>query len=213
MLRPLILVFTLLLTVCVCQASTGPRLLVLGDSLSAAYGLPTEEGWVALLAQHLEQSGSNYQVVNASISGETTQGGLVRLPPLITRHQPSLVIIELGANDGLRGFPLPVMNDNLRQMIALSQDSGAEVLLIGMRIPPNYGSKYTAMFHNSFRDLASESQVPLVPFLLEGVAAVEGMIQADGLHPTSEAQSRILDNVLQTLLPMLDDNIKQPANP
>lgn len=182
------------------------RLLVVGDSLSAAYGLPLEAGWVALLQDHLEQQAIPVAVINASISGDTTQGGLSRLPALLQSHTPEVVILELGANDGLRGFPPHLISANLQQMIQQSQRSGATVLLIGMRIPPNYGAKYTSMFYNNYQQLAEQEKIALVPFLLEGVAAEEGMMQADGLHPTAAAQDTMLQNVLPALMPLLDSD-------
>jgi acyl-CoA thioesterase-1 len=181
------------------------RLLVVGDSLSAAYGFALNAGWVALLSDDLEQRGARLEVINASISGDTSQGGLARLPALLKTYEPAVVIIELGANDGLQGFPLQLMTDNLQQMIRQSKQSGARVLLIGMRIPPNYGSKYTSMFYLSYQQLAQQEQIALVPFLLEGIATVEGMMQADGLHPTATAQTSLLQTVLPELLPLLDD--------
>lgn len=180
------------------------RLLIVGDSLSAAYGLPVEAGWVALLQDYLEQREMSVAVINASISGDTTQGGLSRLPVLLQSHKPDVVILELGANDGLRGFPPQLISANLQHMVQQSKQSGASVLLLGMRIPPNYGAKYTSMFYNNYQQLAEQEQIALVPFLLEGVAAQEGMMQADGLHPTAAAQDTLLQNVLPALLPLLD---------
>jgi acyl-CoA thioesterase-1 len=181
------------------------RLLVVGDSLSAAYGLAVNAGWVALLGDHLEQRGTSIEVINASISGDTTQGGLARLPALLQAYEPAVVIIELGANDGLQGFPLQSMTDNLQQMIRQSKRSGARVLLVGMRIPPNYGTKYTAIFFHSYQQLAQQEHIALVPFLLEGIATEEGMMQADGLHPTAAAQATLLQTILAELLPLLDE--------
>ena len=189
------------------------RLLVLGDSLSAAYGLPVESGWVALLQQYLEQHELPIAVINASISGDTTQGGLSRLPDLLRSYTPAIVILELGANDGLRGFPPQLISDNLQQMIQQSKQGGARVLLLGMRIPPNYGAKYTSMFYNNYQQLAEQEQIALVPFLLKGVAAEPGMMQADGLHPTAAAQDTLLQNVLPALLPLLDQAHSQPSRP
>ncbi len=214
MLKPLLIALTLLLLAAPSHANnTATRLLVLGDSISAAYGLPRDEGWVALLDDYLKNEKLDFEVINASISGDTTQGGKARLPALLQTYQPAIVILELGANDGLRGFPLHIMRDNLRQMIRQSRDSGARVLLVGMRIPPNYGSKYTAMFYDSFHGLAEEEQISLVPFFLEGVAAHDGMMQADGLHPTARAQDILFRNVLPGLLPLLEpQNPSQPAS-
>ncbi len=182
------------------QAKT---LLVLGDSLSAAYGLPAEQGWVSLLEQELKQRRLADRVVNASISGETSSGGLQRLPRLLADHRPDLVLLELGANDGLRGTPLQVMEQNLRRMVELSQASGAEVMLIGIRIPPNYGPQYTQRFYSIYPDLAREYQLPLVPFLLERVALKPQLMQSDGLHPTAAAQPILLQTVWPHLYPLL----------
>ncbi len=185
-------------------------ILVLGDSLSAAYGVAMESGWVALLDQHLDDAELSINVVNASISGETTQGGLARLPNLLSQYTPELVIIELGANDGLRGFPLHLIRANLEQLISLSKESGARVLLLGMRIPPNYGAKYTSLFYETYQQLAQQENIGLVPFLLEGVAAEDTMMQDDGLHPNSEAQPILLQNVLPALLPLLKETTPAP---
>ncbi|WP_245912631.1 arylesterase [Marinobacterium halophilum] len=185
------------------QAKT---LLVLGDSLSAAYGLPAEQGWVSLLEQELKQRKLVDRVVNASISGETSSGGLQRLPRLLADYRPDLVVLELGANDGLRGTPLQVMEQNLRQMVELSRQSGADVMLIGIRIPPNYGPQYTQRFYSIYPELAHAYDVALVPFLLERVALKPQLMQADGLHPTAAAQPILLQTVWPYLYPLL-----QPA--
>lgn len=181
------------------SAARADTVLVVGDSLSAAYGIPRERGWVALLEQRLP----DHDIVNASISGETTEGGRQRLPGLLQKHNPDIVVIELGGNDGLRGFPLDRIRTNLREMVQLSQRSGAAVLLIGMRIPPNYGPRYTTGFAQAFNEVADESEVPLVPFLLEGVATVNGMMQDDRIHPTVEAQPRMMANVEPQLRALL----------
>lgn len=185
------------------QASQN-TVLILGDSLSAAYGVQTEQAWVALLRQRLTQQGlAQWQVVNASISGETTDGGLRRLPDLLTRHTPDVVIIELGGNDGLRGFPPPVIEENLDRLISLSLEAGARPLLIGIQIPPNYGPRYTALFADIYSNLADRHDIALVPFFLKGIYDQAGMMQGDGIHPTTEAQGMLLDNVwpqLETLL-------------
>lgn len=181
-----------------------PTLLVLGDSLSAAYGMPVERGWVALLAaRYAAAAPMPPKIVNASISGETTRGGLERLPALLAAHRPDLVVLELGANDGLRGLPVADLEANLARMIELSQQAGARVLLLGMRIPPNYGPRYTERFHASYAGLAARYDVPLVPFFLDGVAGDPALVQDDGLHPRAEAQPRMLENIwpaLDTLL-------------
>lgn len=193
------------------QTSTttkAPTILVLGDSLSAAYGIPREKGWVSLLQERLlqqpaQQKLANGNVVNASISGETTDGGLARLPPLLQKHNPAIAIIELGANDGLRGFQIQRTRDNLAQIIALCQKANAKVLLVGIKIPPNYGLKYTSDFYETYALTAKQFTVSLVPFLLDGVATDPGLMQDDGLHPRAEAQPKILNTVWKYLQPML----------
>ena len=180
-----------------------PTILVLGDSLSAAYGLRTEEGWVALLERRLVQAGLDYRVVNASISGDTTGGGLTRLPQALERHRPHLVVIELGANDGLRGLPFREIEANLTAQIGLARAAGAQVLLVGVRLPPNYGAAYTEGFQASLRKVAEAEAVPLAPDLLAGVAEDRQLMQADGLHPKAEAQSMLLANVWPEIEPLL----------
>jgi len=198
--------FRLLLFVCVLMVpviGSAQSILVLGDSLSAAYGMPVDQGWVALLRQRIEQQAVGFDVVNASISGETTQGGITRLPALLERHQPRILVLELGANDGLRGTPLPVIRQNLARLITLGQNAGARVLLVGIRLPPNYGPRYSEGFHAIFAELSESQQVSRVPFLMEGVALDRGLMQSDGLHPNADAQRRLLDNVWPYLAPML----------
>ncbi|MGK4341005.1 arylesterase [Pseudomonas indoloxydans] len=185
------------------QGAVAGTLLVVGDSISAAFGLDSRQGWVALLEKRLVQEGFEHQVVNASISGDTSAGGAARLSALLVEHKPELVIIELGGNDGLRGQPLAQLQQNLASMVEQSQQAGAKVLLLGMKLPPNYGGRYTTAFAQVFTDLAEQKQVPLVPFFLEGVGGVPGMMQADGIHPTEAAQEILLDNVWPTLKPML----------
>lgn len=170
------------------------NILLVGDSISAAYGLEIEQGWVRMLEQRLAEHKQPYTVVNASVSGDTTAGGLARLPALLEQNQPALVLIELGGNDGLRALPVANLQQNLSAMVTLAQQAGAEVILLGMRIPPNYGPRYTDAFERVFVDVANEHAVSLVPFLLEGVGGVDGMIQSDGVHPTAAAQSILLDN-------------------
>ena len=182
-------------------------ILVFGDSLSASYGVPQGQGWVALLETKLEQKQSSkttYKVVNASISGETTSGGLARFSAVLAAtQQPNIVILELGANDGLRGLPVSEMQANLSQMIALAKTIKAKVVLIGMKIPPNYGLKYTKNFSATYTILAKQHNIALVPFLLDGVAGKPEQIQADGLHPTAEAQPQLLENVWKILAKIL----------
>ena len=183
-----------------------PVILVLGDSLSAAYGIPVEQGWVSLLQRRLAERGFPHRVVNASISGDTTSGGLSRLPAALERERPAIVVLELGANDGLRGQPPMAMSTNLARMIELSRNAGARVLLAEMRIPPNYGPLYAQKFQATFGELAKRYDIPLIPFLLDGVAGNFALTQDDGLHPRAEGQSRILDIVWAVLEPVL----KQP---
>ena len=170
--------------------------LVLGDSLSAAYGIPADSGWVNLLRTRLKESSPSRDVVNASISGETTSGGLSRIEKLLADNKPALVLVELGANDALRGLPLSTPKQNLSHIIRLAKDSGAAVLLIGTEIPTNYGPQYRDGIRDMYRALATEFNVPLVPFLLHGVALDDTLMQPDGLHPTAAAQPKVLENVL-----------------
>jgi acyl-CoA thioesterase-1 len=183
------------------QVPTKPTLLVTGDSLSAEYGIARGSGWVALLSSRLKQEGSSWEIMNASISGETTSGGLTRLPKLLAQKKPKLVIIELGANDALRGLSLIETEKNLRTMVELSKKSGAEVLLIGMRIPPNYGQEYTQQFAQLFIRIAKSQQVALLPFFLEGVAQRNDLFQADRIHPNEAAQNILFQNVWTALTP------------
>ncbi len=178
-------------------------ILVLGDSLSAEYGLQRGQGWVQLLANRLQQSGANYTVVNASISGDTTSGGRSRLPALLKQHRPSIVIIELGGNDGLRGLPVARMQDNLEAMVRASQAAGARVVVAGIRMPPNYGREYSERFYGAFSSIARQYNTALVPFLLEGFSDSSDFFQADRIHPSAQAQSRILQTVWPVLEPMV----------
>ena len=180
-----------------------PLVLVLGDSLSAGYGLPRESGWVRLLEQRLSENDFPHRVVNASISGDTTAGGLTRLPALLERHRPAVLVIELGANDGLRGIAFPEIESNLTRLVKLGLESGSRVLIVGIRLPPNYGAAYTDRFQALFKTVAEREQVAWIPRLLTGVAEDWGLMQADGLHPTAEAQPRILDNLWPSLEPLL----------
>jgi acyl-CoA thioesterase-1 len=181
-----------------------PVILVLGDSISAGYGLAhVEQGWVALLQARLKEQEYGYQVVNASVSGETTAGGLARLPRALTLHQPKIVILELGGNDGLRALPIAQMRANLARMAELASAAGAKVLLLGMRMPPNYGPDFTEQFRMSFSDLARDKKLPLVPFLLNDIALFPNLMQADGIHPNELGQPKLLDNVWPSLKPLL----------
>jgi acyl-CoA thioesterase-1 len=184
-------------------AASDRTVLVLGDSLSAGYGLKPAQGWVALLEKRLQAQGYEYRVVNASVSGETSGGGLQRLARALELHKPAVVIIELGANDGLRGLPVPLTRDNLTKIVASTKQSGAKVLLVGMRLPPNYGPRYTNDFMRMFRDIATASSVALVPFLLQSVALKPALMQSDGLHPTAQAQPALLDTLWPQLAPLL----------
>lgn len=186
-----------------------PAIMVFGDSLSAGYGLPQGKGWVDLLQQRIEEEKYRYRVVNASISGETTLGGRNRLAQVLAQFHPHIVIIELGPNDALRGQPLDAMRDNLVHMARACQAAKAKVLLVGMRIPPNYGPDYTERFYDTFRGVAKTIGVPLVPFLLEGFAERRDMFQADGMHPGVAAQSLMLDNVWKALQPILTASVQK----
>ncbi len=181
-----------------------PTLVVLGDSLSAAYGIETKDGWVNLLGQRLVAAGLAHRVVNASVSGDTTGAGLTRLPQVLDRHRPDLVVIALGANDGLRGVPTRQIGENLRRLVELARGAGASTLLVGVRLPPNYGAAYTRGFQAALAEVAQATGVPLVPDLLAGVAEDRDLMQPDGLHPTAAAQARILDTVWAGLSPLLD---------
>jgi acyl-CoA thioesterase-1 len=178
-------------------------ILIVGDSISAGYGMEQEQGWVYLLNQRLSEKNIQYKVINLSISGETTGGGLIRLPQAIQRHQPKIVIIELGGNDGLRGYPIDKIRQNLHRMVSLSKDTGAHVLLVGMMLPPNYGRRYSESFHRTFTEVADELKVALLPFLLDGVATQEDLMQRDGIHPNPRAQTMLLDNIWPVIVKLL----------
>jgi acyl-CoA thioesterase-1 len=181
-------------------------ILVFGDSLSAAYGIRPEQGWVALLTQRLQAQGYGYDVINASVSGETTEGGLARLPRALQLHQPSIVVLELGANDALRGLPLNGTRANLASMVRAAQEAGASVLLVGLRIPPNYGPRYTEEFAGMFPDVAKQYHLQLVPFLLQDVALDPARMQQDGLHPNAAGEPPVLDTLWPYLKPLLKKN-------
>jgi len=178
-------------------------LLIVGDSLSAAYGIDVSAGWVAQLQHRLVQNKLDYKIVNASISGDTTANGLDRLPRLLDEHHPQIVVIELGANDGLRGLSLTEMQHNIKSMVEKARSHGAKVLLLGIRLPPNYGKTYTEKFHRVYEDVAKDSKLPLVPFILEGIATDRTQMQSDGLHPDAEAQRKVLEYVWAELRSML----------
>jgi acyl-CoA thioesterase-1 len=185
------------------KALAAEKILILGDSLSAGYGMASEQSWPALLQTRLARAPGDWQVVNASISGETTAGGRNRLPALLERHRPRIVIIALGANDGLRGLPLTQMHDNLTAMVRQAKAAGARVLLAGMRLPPNYGPEYTRAFSEQFSRVARQEKIALLPFLLEPIALDEAAFQADRLHPTAAAQPMILEHLWAALQPLL----------
>lgn len=180
-----------------------PVIVVLGDSLSAEYGLPRDTGWVALLRQRLATERIDYSVANASVSGDTTSGGRARLPAVLARLKPAIVVVELGANDALRGVPLATTERNLREIVADAQRARAKVVLVGMFVPPNYGPDYTQKFHRIYTRLSKDLGVPLVPFLLAGIENRPDMFQADQIHPTRQAQGVLLDNVWPSLKPLL----------
>ena len=187
-------------------------LLVLGDSLSAGYGLSPGGSWVDLMQNRIDSKGLDLRVVNASISGETSSGGLSRLPDLLETHAPNIVLLELGANDGLRGTPLKIIERNLDQMAAQIEDAGAQLVVIGIRLPPNYGPRYTEAFFDLFGSLAKQYRAVHVPFLLEGVATDWSLMQPDGLHPTADAQPIILDTVWNDIESLLGIDEKKPIN-
>ena len=185
------------------DATSKQTLLVFGDSLSAAYRIPQAQGWVSLMGQRVKDNQLPYEVANASVSGETTAGGLSRLPAALKQFKPSIVVIELGANDGLRALPLDAMKNNLEKMIQTSQQANAQVVLLGMFIPPNYGPKYTNGFKAVYLDLSEKYKTPFVPFFLDGISGHLDLVLEDGLHPNVNAQRKILENVWPTLKPLL----------
>lgn len=201
-LRQLCTIITLLFISSFASAST---LLVMGDSLSAAYNLRQQDGWVSLLENQLSQSHPEIQVINASVSGETTQGGLSRFNDLLTTHKPNWVVLELGANDALRGYPLTQTTMNLEKMVEQAHDVNATVLLVGNQIPQNYGKRYTQMFFNLYKDIATKYNIAYLPFMLENVALNKDLMQNDGLHPNKTGQPIVLQNILPYLLPLLDN--------
>lgn len=184
-------------------ADSAYTLMIYGDSLSAGYGMDEADGWVELLDRRLAAQGHSYRVVNGSVSGETTTGGLSRLPAMLETYRPDLLVLELGGNDGLRGIPLASIRENLVAMIDIAQNSGARVVLAGIQIPPNYGPRYTQPFFEQFADIAREKELPLVPFLIDGIPQRPELMQDDGIHPRAEAQGMILDNVWPVLEPLL----------
>jgi acyl-CoA thioesterase-1 len=195
---------TLLIVAWVPARAETAVILVFGDSISAGYGLAhVEQGWVELLKTRLKVLGYGYEVVNASVSGETTAGGLARLPRALELHHPEIVVIELGGNDGLRALPIAQMRANLEQMTDLAAAAGAKVLLLGMRMPPNYGLPYTEQFRDSFSSIARDKKIPLVPFLLNDIALSQSLMQDDDIHPNALGQPKLLENVWPALQPLL----------
>lgn len=207
-LRVLLVIFSLTISTNSAIASDEHpiNILILGDSLSAAYGIPKDLGWVNLMRSELKGSA---KVINASVSGETTDGGRASLKRHLAQYDPSIVVLELGANDGLRGFPLNTTRDNLQAMIDMSKGSGADVVLIGIHIPPNYGKRYTDSFYQNFVDLAKKNALEFVPFLLENVALDPTLMQNDQLHPTAEAQPLLLENVLPKIRKVIENQQSQ----
>ncbi|MBS0511480.1 MAG: arylesterase [Proteobacteria bacterium] len=206
---PLRSIATFLFLLLFAGAAPAASILVWGDSLSAGYGLKPGEAWPTLLQTRLAREGFRHQVVNASVSGETSAGGRSRLPAALAEHKPDILILELGANDGLRGLKPELLADNLRAMITAAQQVGARVLLVGMRMPPNYGPAYTRRFADTFADVARTQKVALVPFLMDGFADRPELFQADGIHPTAQAQPLIVDTVWQGLKPLLPPAVRR----
>lgn len=203
------LTFFLLLAINALAPAQGvivPTVLVFGDSLSAGYGIDIDQSWPALLQSRLASQGYEYRVINASISGETTEGGKTRIGPALERFHPDLVILELGGNDGLRGFPPEVMKDNLKTIVETTKASGATVVILGIRIPTNYGPRYTQAFENVYRDLSEQLGVLWIEFLMDGVASNEALMQDDGIHPNADAQLILLDNAWPIIRQALTDH-------
>ena len=212
-LRLIPLALLLFLPALAAQADDGPVILVFGDSLSAGYGIDVDQSWTALLQERLQVLGYEHRVVNASISGETTEGGKTRIKSAVERFEPALVVLELGGNDGLRGFPPQRMRENLEAIVSTSRASGAAVVLLGIRIPLNYGPRYTREFERVFRDVSESSDIPWVEFFMDGVALDDGLMQADGIHPNADAQPILLDNAWPIILQTLGDpGERQAAN-
>lgn len=196
-------ILSVLIIALMSMPTSAKSIVVLGDSISAGYGIEVSQGWVALLRDQLQSHNPPYSVHNESISGDTTAGGLARINPALQRHQPNVVIIELGANDGLRGLAPTLIKSNLTELVHRAQKAGAKVLLLSMRIPPNYGKRYTDMFYDIYPSLAKDLKIAYVPFILEDVALVNDLMQADGLHPNAKAQSLIVEKIWPQLKPLL----------
>lgn len=199
------LAFVFVFVTSAAQSAEPPTVLVFGDSLSAGYGIDVDQSWTSLLQARLQEQGYEHRVVNASISGETTEGGATRISSAIAQFTPEVVILELGGNDGLRGFPPSLMKDNLSQIISTSKESGASVVLLGITIPPNYGERYIELFEDVYRQVAAEYEVPWIEFFMEGVALNEELMQGDGIHPNAAAQPILLDNAW----PMISDALAE----
>jgi acyl-CoA thioesterase I len=196
-------ILSVLIIALMSMPTSAKSIVVLGDSISAGYGIEVSQGWVALLRNQLQTHNPPYSVHNESISGDTTAGGLARINPALQRHHPEIVIIELGANDGLRGLAPTLIKSNLTELVNRAQKAGAKVLLLSMRIPPNYGKRYTDMFYDIYPRLAKDLKIAYVPFILEDVALVNDLMQADGLHPNAKAQSLIVEKIWPQLKPLL----------
>lgn len=196
-------ILSVLIIALMSMPTSAKSMVVLGDSISAGYGIEVSQGWVALLREQLQSHNPPYSVHNESISGDTTAGGLARINPALQRHHPEIVIIELGANDGLRGLAPTLIKSNLTELVNRAQKAGAKVLLLSMRIPPNYGKRYTDMFYDIYPSLAKELKIAYVPFILEDVALVNDLMQADGLHPNAKAQAAIVEKIWPQLKPLL----------
>ena len=196
-------IFAVIVSLLPMFAMAKPVIVVLGDSISAGYGIEVDKGWVALLQKKLLAAKSNYSISNASISGDTSAGGLARIDPILTTDKPAIILLQLGANDGLRGLSPIQMKNNLAEIVHRAQKAGAKVILLGMKIPPNYGKRYVDMFYNVYPQLAKELDIPLVPFLLEDVALDKDLMQADGLHPNAKAQPILANKIEPYLFPLL----------
>ena len=195
--------FAVIVSLISMSAMAKPVIIVLGDSISAGYGIEVEQGWVALLQKKLLETNSNYSISNASISGDTSAGGLARIDPILAAHKPAFILLQLGANDGLRGLSPVQMKNNLAEIVRRAQKTGAKVILLGMKIPPNYGKRYVDMFYNVYPQLAKELDIPIVPFILEDIALNKDLMQADGLHPNAKAQPILADKIETYLFPLL----------
>ncbi len=197
------IVALMMLLMCVPAIAKSPVIIVLGDSISAGYGIDVEQGWVTLLQGKLAQANIDYSINNESISGDTTAGGLARIDRILTQHKPAVVMVELGANDGLRGLSPALMKSNLAEITRRSRQAGAKVILLGMKIPPNYGKRYIDLFYDIYLQLSQELDIPFIPFILEDVALDKDLMQADGLHPNAKAQPFIADKIATYLFPLL----------